>query len=133
MIRYLPRRLKTNQRGAAMIEFAIILPVLLVLVLGMLEFGWLLTGWAVVTGAAREGARAAVVWDIDEIDERVENHTDLLPFQNVTAVPSIGSPGGETSVMVTGDLPLLVGFFPLANPFTIRAEATMRQEFERQY
>ena len=133
VLKYFFRRFKKNNRGVALIEFALVLPLLLLLVLGMIEFGWLITGWVVVTGAAREGARAAVVWDIDEIDDRVNHHTNLLPFQGVNADPTIGDPGEETSVTVTGNLPLLVGFFPIENPFPIRAEATMRQEFERQY
>lgn len=127
------RRFKKNERGASLVEFALVVPILLLLVLGMIEFGWLLTGWTVITGAAREGARAAVVWDIDEITDRVENHTDMLPFQNIIINPVIGSPGEETSVEVTGNLPLLVGFFPIADPFPIGSRATMRQEFERQY
>lgn len=127
------RRFKKNERGASLVEFALVVPILLLLVLGMIEFGWLLTGWTVITGAAREGARAAVVWDTDEIEDRVQNHTDLLPFANLSINSVVGSPGQETSVTVTGDLPLLVGFFPIANPFPIAARATMRQEFERQY
>jgi Flp pilus assembly pilin Flp len=135
LIRNLFRRLRKNDRGAALVEFAIVALLLITLLLGIIEFGWLLTGWVVVTGAAREGARAAVVWDIDEIEDRVNNHTDLLPFESVTLspAPEIGNPGEETTIYVTGELPLLVGFFPIQNPFPIPAKATMRQEFERQY
>ena len=45
------------QRGAAAVEFAIVLPLLLVFVFGIIEFGFLLYDKAVITNASREGAR----------------------------------------------------------------------------
>jgi len=55
--------LRRDARAQALIEFALVLPVLLLLVLGIIEFGraWNLT--QVVTDVAREGARRAVVFD----------------------------------------------------------------------
>jgi len=140
MIRYYFRRFKKNQRGASIVEFAIVVPILIALLIGIIEFGWLFTGWVIITGAAREGARVAVVGNESEISERVLNHTDLLPFQNVDVSDyDVGDPGEETYVTVTGDLPLLVGLIGdsnsiiplplLPNPFPITAKATMRQEF----
>jgi hypothetical protein len=55
------KRLKSDQRGAAALEFALVLPVLLVLVFGVFEFGLLWNASQVITDAAREGARRAVV------------------------------------------------------------------------
>jgi Flp pilus assembly protein TadG len=52
--------LRHNQKGAALIEFAIILPLLLLLVFGTIEFGVLLYNKQVITNASREGARAAI-------------------------------------------------------------------------
>ena len=52
-----------NQKGAALVEFAIVLPLLLVLVFGMIEFSILFYDKAVITNASREGARAGIVYD----------------------------------------------------------------------
>ena len=50
-----------GQRGAAAIEFAIVLPVLVLLLFGTIEFGLLLFNKQVITNASREGARAGIV------------------------------------------------------------------------
>lgn len=50
-----------QQRGAAAVEFAIVLPVLVLLVFGAIEFGLLLYNQQVITNASREGARAGIV------------------------------------------------------------------------
>jgi Flp pilus assembly protein TadG len=52
--------LRHDQKGAALIEFAIVLPLLLLLVFGIIEFGVLLYNKQVITNASREGARAAI-------------------------------------------------------------------------
>ncbi len=50
-----------GQRGASAIEFAVILPVLVLLLFGIIEFGLLLYNQQVITNASREGARAGIV------------------------------------------------------------------------
>lgn len=49
------------RRGAALVEMAIVLPIFVTLLLGMIEFGRALMVGQLVTNAAREGARAAIV------------------------------------------------------------------------
>jgi hypothetical protein len=55
------KRLPTDRRGAAALEFALVLPMLMVLVFGVFELGMLWNANQVITDAAREGARRAVV------------------------------------------------------------------------
>jgi Flp pilus assembly protein TadG len=50
-----------GQKGAAAIEFAIVLPVLVLLLFGTIEFGLLLYNQQVMTNASREGARFGIV------------------------------------------------------------------------
>lgn len=52
---------KLNEQGVAAAEFALVLPVLLLLLFGTIEFGMMMYGREVVTNAAREGARAGIV------------------------------------------------------------------------
>ena len=53
------RRLRRSESGAEVIEFALTLPLLLLVVLGIIEFGFVFQQYEVVTNAAREGARIA--------------------------------------------------------------------------
>jgi Flp pilus assembly protein TadG len=55
------RRFVRAQSGAEVIEFALTLPLMLLVVLGIIEFGFLFQQYEVVTNAAREGARVAVL------------------------------------------------------------------------
>lgn len=61
--RVFSRRVAGDERGQALIEFALVLPVLLILVLTLLVGGLLLLRHYGVTVAAREGARAAALGD----------------------------------------------------------------------
>jgi Flp pilus assembly protein TadG len=54
-----PLRLTRGERGAALVEFALVLPLLLVVIAGVVDFGFLFQRYEVVTNAAREGARLA--------------------------------------------------------------------------
>lgn len=58
----LPRaRNRRKRRGAAIVETAIVLPVFLAVTLGIVEFGRAMMVGQLVTNAAREGARLAVI------------------------------------------------------------------------
>lgn len=52
----------TGQKGVATVEFAIVLPLLIVLVFGIIEFSILFYNKAMITNASREGARAGIVY-----------------------------------------------------------------------
>jgi len=52
---------RLNDRGAVGVEFALLLPVFLLILFGIIEFGMMMYGREVVTNAAREGARAGIV------------------------------------------------------------------------
>jgi Flp pilus assembly pilin Flp len=51
------RARRKESRGAAAVEFALVLPLLLMVVLGTIDWGWYFFVSQVVTNAAREGAR----------------------------------------------------------------------------
>ena len=50
-----------EERGQSMTEFAIVLPILVVLLFGIVQFGILFNNYVTLTDAARAGARAAAV------------------------------------------------------------------------
>ena len=50
-----------DEQGQTMAEFAIVLPILIVLLFGIVQFGILFNNYVTLTDAARAGARAAAV------------------------------------------------------------------------
>lgn len=72
---------RKNETGQALVEFTLILPILILIVLGIIEFGWLLNAQITLNSAAREGARVgAVLNTTDEI-----RRTKMLEAVNATA------------------------------------------------
>jgi Flp pilus assembly protein TadG len=69
------RRIK-NQRGAALLEAAITIPIILLISVGIFEFGRAFQTWQVLTNAAREGARIAVITGTNDpqIRQRVRDY-----------------------------------------------------------
>ena len=59
------KRIIKDQKGATIVEFAIVLPLLLLLTFGIIEFSLLLYNKAMLTNASREGARVGIVYDYD--------------------------------------------------------------------
>lgn len=62
-----------NQRGAALIETAITIPIVLLICVAIFEFGRAYQTWQVLTNAAREGARVSVI--VSNTDTQV---TDIV-------------------------------------------------------
>ena len=84
------------QRGATAVEFALILPVLVILLLGTIEGSLAMYNKAVITNASREGARAGIVarripQNDRDISEVVVGYTDkaLINFANTKIVPVV--------------------------------------------
>jgi len=55
------RTIGRSQDGQAMVEFALVLPVLLLLIFGIIQFGILFNNYVTLTDAVRAGARQAAV------------------------------------------------------------------------
>lgn len=65
----LARLNRRAMRGVAAVEFALVLPLLIVLLLGIIDFGLMMYDKAMITNAAREGARAGIVLRNPRLDE----------------------------------------------------------------
>ena len=85
-------RLCTEKRGAALMEFAFVAPVLLVVIMGLLDFGYDLYAKAVFEGVVQKAARDATLEDNANvasstlIDTKVKN-----AFKNMNASVTDGS------------------------------------------
>jgi Flp pilus assembly protein TadG len=99
---------RKSERGAELIEFALVLPLLLLIVLGIVDFGFLFQRLEVVTNAAREGARLAVLpeYNSTDVTNRVQDYleeggvgrdaTNVNPHVEVTGPTDIPITGGGT-------------------------------------
>lgn len=122
------------QEGQDIIEYALILPFLLLLTLSIIEGGWLVFRYNTVANAAREGARAGIVPGVSTGDVKTAalNLTvGLIPIPTVAVSPL--SPTLETvAVTVTYDAPLITGSllqaFGGADSVRLEAVATMQRE-----
>jgi Flp pilus assembly protein TadG len=133
-----------SQKGAALVEFALVLPILLVLVFGIIEFGVMLFDKAVITNASREGARAGIVYSYPnkitegEISAIVSQYcgTNLVslgqgsaPVVKITGVCS--KAGDSLTVGITYPYHFLVlpsFIVSLTGPTNLVAESVMRCE-----
>ncbi|AOJ17662.1 TadE family protein [Burkholderia vietnamiensis] len=83
---------RRGQRGATIVEFALISSILVMLLLGIFEFGRVLFYWNTATEAMRLGARTAIVCDVNAagIVKRVKSMLPILADANVavTYTPS---------------------------------------------
>ena len=73
--------MRTKRRsGATLVEFALIVPILLALLLGIMEFGWLTKNNLQLANAVREGARdASVGLSRSRIEERIKGRAAGIP------------------------------------------------------
>ncbi|GBH25665.1 TadE/TadG family type IV pilus assembly protein [Burkholderia vietnamiensis] len=90
--RHVPLSRRRGQRGATIVEFALISSILVMLLLGIFEFGRVLFYWNTATEAMRLGARTAIVCDVNAagIVKRVKSMLPILADANVavTYTPS---------------------------------------------
>ena len=66
-------------RGAAAVELAVVLPLLLTLVFGIIEFGWVFMVRETLVNSSREGARVAVLQGSTEQDIRDQVSASMNP------------------------------------------------------
>lgn len=100
--------LRARQRGAAVVEFALVLAVFVTILFAVLEFGRVLFYWNTASEALRLGARTAVVCDVGSpvVQQRI---TSLLPMLNASNVNVSYLPSGcdvtsckSVTVSITG-------------------------------
>jgi Flp pilus assembly protein TadG len=84
------RRLRSEE-GAQLVEFALVLPLLLLVVLGIAEFGFIFQRYEVLTNAAREGARIAVLpgYATADVEARVAAYLTAGNIPTTAANPAV--------------------------------------------
>ena len=102
-LRRRPARRLLGERGAAAVEFALVVPVLLLLLFGIIEFSKALNTQATLSAAAREGARTMITAGTPASAlSAVQAAASFLPASAVSIVPAtcVGAPA-NTTVTVT--------------------------------
>ena len=137
--------MSNNRKGTAIVEFAFVLPVLLLIFMGIIEFSLALYDKAVLTNASREGARAGIVSKSPRVPDGdirtvVKNYcqTFLITFGNDTledgdiVISRTGDTfGSDLTVTVNYryDFLVLPSFMTVAlGPINLAAQTLMRLE-----
>ena len=101
------KRVAKDEEGQTMAEFAIVLPILVVLLFGIVQFGILFNNYVTLTDAARAGARAAAVsrQSGDPVGAATgavrASSADLNQGTLGVAVSSSWTPGSQVTVTAT--------------------------------
>jgi Flp pilus assembly protein TadG len=104
---------RNRDRGANLVEFALIAPLLVLLLIGIVELGWGLAQHIDVRHKARETLRLAIVDEpLPEIEARACND-DIVKSGNIKniALATSTTEGDPISVTITADLQMLTGLF----------------------
>ena len=139
---------KSRDRGAELVEFALVLPVLLLILIAIMDFAFMFRNYEIVTNAAREGARVGVLSDYQLSDAvaraeayltasgLTDAHASPVAVPTTVTVTVAGVTKTMNAVQVTVTYPhgfLLLG--PISRWFgsglgaiTLTGTATMRTE-----
>lgn len=130
-----------DDSGQKLVEYALTLPVLLLLVLGIMEFGLAVFAYNTVANAAREGAQVGAVMDgdIDTLRQPIEDAVReqmrglALSGENVTVTETVVYSGTDVSIQVTVNYthPVISGMIMKAAggnaTLQLRSQASMRR------
>jgi Flp pilus assembly protein TadG len=126
---------RTNIRGQAVLELALVLPLLLLVVFGITEFGRAWMTMNILTSAAREGCRLAVVTgpDVSAVNARVQEVCDaarVTPSAIVVSGPDPVDTSRRVTVTVETDFQVVTGHIlgSFSGTIPLRATAVMRHE-----
>jgi Flp pilus assembly protein TadG len=126
------------RRGAAAVEFALVAPLLFLLILGMVEFGRMLMVQQILTNGAREGARKAVLPGVSDsqVNQTIDDYLSGAGISGFSrsVSPSASSAAEGSPITVVVSVPYQnVTWIPvpafLGNR-TLTAQVIMRKEEE---
>lgn len=129
------RGARANDRGATAVEFALLLPILLLMVFGIIDFGRALNAQITLTQAARTGARLAALGQPNVVSATQAAATGLSPV-NVTVTACPANANQTTAASVTASYSFsfitpvgaIAGFFGgkgFGGPITLSATGEM--------
>lgn len=123
-----------RRRGLAIVEFAVVLPLLLIFLFGIVEFGWLFMIRQTLLNAAREGCRVAVLKTATEAEvlTRVREVMEPLGLAEGTVwhvtTSDLSATVQAIRVWVNADEVSLTGGYVISDSFDLVGECSMRKE-----
>ncbi|MCL6638087.1 MAG: pilus assembly protein [Firmicutes bacterium] len=128
-------KLIRDRRGQALVELALVLPLLILLAMGTMEFGRIFHSYLLITNASREGARAGVVGGDDTaIRTKVKEAATSLGLTDgqisITPLQGARTRGVPLTVTVQYQVDLITPVLQVVvpDPFPLSASTTMRVE-----
>ena len=129
------RDVRDGKKGQAVVETALILPIIVVILMGIIDFGLLFSNYLVLANASRDGARSAAIGYSDQdVMTTVFNITSTMDQSKMTVniypAQSLRKKGEEVTVTVEYDNVLLTPIIGaiVPNPVHLRAKTVMRVE-----
>jgi len=122
------------RRGVAVVELAVVSPLLFALLFGIIEFGWLFTVQHTMVSAAREGARVGVLQGstLEEVEAQIRAFLAPMNLQDRVTIEITEATFDDPFVQVRLTVPReevsLVGDFFGFVGGTLEGEAVMRME-----
>ncbi len=94
----------TKDRGAELVEFALVLPVLLLILVAIMDFAFMFKNYEVITNAAREGARVGVLSNYTAADAvaRANAYLDATGLTDIRRTAVAAPPNPPLTVTVGG-------------------------------
>lgn len=129
------RRDGSRARAGAIVEFAVVLPLLLTILFGIIEYGWVFMVRQTLQHAAREGCRLAVLQtSVEPYANVTERVADIMSTTNASGYQlnmthaTAGDPVETVTVTVSySSISLVGGFFGTAD-FDMAGTSSMRKE-----
>jgi hypothetical protein len=118
ILKRLAGRPRKGQDGQSLVEFALVIPIFLLVLFAIVDFGMAFHAWITVTNSAREGARIGSVRATSgEIEQRVRDTATSLEQANLSVgvTNAEGQPGESVVVDVSYDYSLMTPLADLLN------------------
>ncbi|MDH8677312.1 TadE/TadG family type IV pilus assembly protein [Fusibacter bizertensis] len=128
------RKLK-NENGQSMVEFALIVPLLLLIIVGIIEFGFMFSGYLTLTNASREAVRTISLGRSDSAailraNDTIVNLDKDQMLVKIDPSDAAREQGDSVTVTITYDYTFLTPFMEaiFGGDFQIEVSTTMRVE-----
>lgn len=132
------KQLTQSQKGSALVESALVMPVILLLLFGLLEFGQILRIQQALTNAAREGARVGAIHldssqALDSASAVTQDYLERtgVNLTNVKVSPAFSELNGIQALQLKIDYDYvshLSGWVPGLDTIGLRSRVVMRRE-----
>lgn len=119
-----------SEKGQSLVEFALIVPVLILLLLGIIDFGRIFHAYLTIDHAGREAARAASIGkNVAEIKSVAVNKASSIGLTSGQVQVVTGPSGTDATITISYPITFLTPLIgSIAGPLTLTDATVMRVE-----